>query len=64
MSGTDRTFCCEVAKWLCQNTVMRSVNGLGVSTISCSHHARTSKPCCRRVRNSFARSSAFNSRSL
>ena len=40
-----RTFCWLDTKWLCQNSVIRSVSGEGVASISCTHHARKLEPC-------------------
>ena len=37
MSRAKRTFCWLDTKWLCQNSVMRSVSGDGVASISCIH---------------------------
>ena len=39
-----RTFCWLDTKWLCQNSVIRSVSGEGVASISCTHQARSSSP--------------------
>ncbi len=44
MSRAKRTFCWLDTKWLCQNSVIRSVSGDGVASISCTHHARSSNP--------------------
>ena len=37
MSRAKRTFCWLDTKWLCQNSVIRSVSGDGVASISCTH---------------------------
>ena len=44
MSCAKRTFCSLDTKWLCQKSVMRSVIGDGVTRISSSHQARSSRP--------------------
>jgi len=42
-----RTFCSEVAKWLCQNSVMRSASGVGDSRISTSHQVDSARVSAR-----------------
>ena len=44
MSRAKRTFCWLDTKWLCQNSVIRSVSGEGVASISRTHQARSSIP--------------------
>jgi hypothetical protein len=49
MSSASFTFCWLDTKWLCQNSVIRSVRGEGVDSISPIHQPRSSKPsrtCC------------------
>ena len=47
MSRAKRTFCWLETKWLCQNSVMRSVSGDGVASISRIHQARSSSAAAR-----------------
>ena len=51
MSGGERTFCRLEVKWLCQKSVMRSVSGERVASISASHQAFSSsaRSICRRT---------------
>ena len=44
MRTGERTFCRLEVKWLCQNSVMRSVSGESVVSISSSHQPFSSRP--------------------
>jgi len=59
MSTGDLTFSCPDTKWLCQKSVMRSVKGEGVSSISSSHQLRSSTLILNSRRTNSLRASSF-----